>query len=250
MTRTALTPGEREQLDTEGYVVLLDVFTPQECDELGDEMDTAWETYRLHEISDSEEGVRFVDNALHYSAKVQDGLLHPLILDAARLMVGPRLLLNLINGRSPAAGAAGQPLHVLDRRRGRPFDKCNAIWCLDDFTAENGATRVIPGSHLDDTAALARMGDPMDSHSDEVIVEAPRGAVIMHNSHLIHSGRPNSSGSDRRSIHAAYTHPEIPTHYDWTTLPSSVVADLSEPTFDLLGLSEAALDVGRLEARA
>ncbi|MBT2408146.1 MULTISPECIES: phytanoyl-CoA dioxygenase family protein [unclassified Streptomyces] len=249
LNRTALTPGEREQLDTEGYVVLLDVFTPQECDELGDEMDTSWEKFRLHEISDSEEGVRFVDNALYYSAKVQDGLLHPLLLDAASQMVGPRLLLNLINGRSPAAGAAGQPLHVLDRRRGRPFDKCNAIWCLDDFTAENGATRVIPGSHLDDTAALARMGDAMDAHPDEVIVEAPRGAVIMHNSHLIHSGRPNASGADRRSIHAAYTHPEIPTHYDWTALPPAIVADLSEQAFDLLGLKEAALDMEGLGAR-
>ena len=135
-----------------------------------------------------------------------------------------------------APAGPGQPLHVLDRRRGKPFDKCNAIWCLDEFTVLNGATRVLPGSHLDDREALRRMRDPMASHPDEVVVEAPKGSVVFHNSHLIHSGRPNASDGDRRSVHAAYTHPAVPTHYDWSELPESIVHRLSPRMLALLDL--------------
>lgn len=232
----SLSVEQRGQLDTQGFVVLPGVLSPEECDELTSDMDHAWMEHELASVSGSEAGVRFVANALYYSARVQRCLLYPLVLDAARAVVGPELLLNLVNGRSPGPGAAGQPLHDLTRRRGRPFDKCNAIWCLDEFTDANGATRVIPGSHLDASTALASMGDPMDRHPDEVLVEAPKGAVVFHNSHLIHSGRPNHSTGDRKSIHAAYTRPGVPTHYDWTALPPEIVGKLSEEMLDLLGL--------------
>lgn len=222
------------QLHAEGFMVLTGVLSDQECDEYAADMDRAWIERDLALTSESEEGVRFVDNALHYTARVQRCLTHPLILMAARIVLGPDVRLNLVNGRSPGPGAAGQPLHDLSRRRGEPFDKCNAIWCLDEFTAENGATRVIPGSHLDDTNAIARMADPMLPHPDEVIVEASRGSVIFHNSHLIHSGRPNCSSRERRSIHAAYTRKFIPTHYDWTKLPAEIVAQLSAEMRELL----------------
>lgn len=232
-----LSEAEIDALDQHGYVVLENVLSDAECERVADHLDRAWYEHRLDLKSDSEPGVRFVDNALAFSATFESLILEPRVLEAATHVVGDSLVLNLVNGRSPGAGAEGQPLHVLNRRRGKPFAKCNAIWCLDDFTTLNGATRVLPGSHLDDAEALRRMGDPMSVHPDEVIVEAPKGSVVFHNSHLIHSGRPNRSDGDRRSVHAAYTRPDVPTHYDWTELPQSIVDELSPRMLDLLGLS-------------
>lgn len=240
-TSTHLAPALLDQLATDGYVVIPEVLSARRCDELVAGMNQAWEAHGLARYSDDMPGVRFINNSLLHSGDLEDVLLDPKILSAARAVIGDRVLLNLVNGRVPGPGAAGQPLHVLDRRRGAPFDKCNAIWCLSDFTVENGATRVLPGSHLDDTEALARMADPNEPHVDELIVEAPRGSVVFHNSHLIHSGRGNQSARDRDSIHAAYSIPELPTHYDWTTLPEEVAATLSEPMRDLLGLRQPAL---------
>ena len=228
--------AEIDSLDRDGYVVLEGVLTDAECELVADELDRAWYEHRLDLTADSERGVRFVGNALAFSPAFESMLLDPRVLEAAARVVGERLVLNLINGRSPAPGAEGQPLHVLDRRRGKPFDKCNAIWCLDEFTVLNGATRVLPGSHLDDREALRRMRDPMASHPDEVVVEAPKGSVVFHNSHLIHSGRPNASDGDRRSVHAAYTHPAVPTHYDWSELPESIVHRRSPRMLALLDL--------------
>ncbi|MGW3166849.1 phytanoyl-CoA dioxygenase family protein [Streptomyces sp. NPDC001142] len=242
-SRSVLSAAELNQLDRDGYLVIPDVLTTRECEDLSDDMDRAWQQYNLAETTDTEDGVCFVRNALCYCARLQECLLDPRVLQAARAVVGDRLVLNLVNGRSPGPGAAGQPLHVLNRRRGAPFDKCNAIWCLDDFTIESGATRVLPGSHLDDRAALARMGDPMEPHPDEIIVEAPRGAVIFHNSHVIHSGRPNRSNRWRRSIHAAYTRPDVKPHYDWWALPEEITRQLSPMTMALLGREGTALTV-------
>jgi len=233
----------QEQLESDGYVVIPDVLTEARCDELSAEMDRLWIAHDLAQFSDDMPGVRFINNSLAFSSSMQQELLAPALLAAARVVVGDQVLLNLVNGRVPGPGAAGQPLHDLTRRRGRPFDKCNAIWCLADFTQDNGATRVVPGSHLDDTAALASMTDPYAPHPDEVIVEAPKGSVVFHNSHLIHSGRPNVTAQDRPSIHAAYSRPSMATHYDWTELPARISGELSDPMLDLLGLRSDSLRV-------
>ena len=238
-----LTTNQVEKLETDGFLVIPDVLSEADCDRLSNAMAAAWYEFDLDEQSSDVKGVRFIRNALQYSAEIETALIAPAVLDAAKAVVGERLVLNLVNYRTPEPGSAGQPLHDLARRRGRPFEKCNAIWCLDDFTAENGATRVLPGSHLDDTAAKARMGDPNEVHVDEVVVDAPRGAVVFHNSNLIHSGRANKSSRDRRSIHAAYTPPSVPTHYDWTTLPAEVTDRLSDRTLDLLALRAPFLTV-------
>ncbi|MEV6827070.1 phytanoyl-CoA dioxygenase family protein [Amycolatopsis sp. NPDC051102] len=240
---TGLELAQLDRLEAEGYLVIPDVLTAQECEELASEMELAWKTHGLERQSSDMPGVRFINNALAYSAALQKPVLAPAILSAVRAVIGDRVLLNLVNSRTPGPQAKGQPLHDLSRRRGRPFFKCSAIWCLDEFTEENGATRVLPGSHLDDTEALRHMGDPFAVHPHEVIVEAPKGAVIFHNSHLIHSGRANRSARDRRSIHAAYTPPSEETHYDWTALPDDIVAALTDDMLDVLGLRNAYLEI-------
>ena len=224
-------------LDVDGYVVVPDALTPNECLSLSDEIDRVWFEFSLADLGLGEPGVRFVGNLLQYAPLAQLCVEHPVVVAAATAILQGPPRLHLINGRTPGPGALGQPLHDLSRRRGRPFDKCNAIYCLDEFTERNGATRVIPGSHLDDRPALQRLTDPMAPHPDEVLVTAPKGAVIVHNSHLIHSGRPNRSGDHRHSIHAAFTRTDTPTHQDWTALPREVRRALSPGTLALLGLT-------------
>lgn len=239
----SLTAEKLDQLERDGYIVIADVISADRCDRITEQIERAWVDYDLARQSDDVLGVRFINNALAYSISVESELLNPAVLAAASAVLGDRAVLNVVNCRIPGPGALGQPLHDLQRRRGRPFEKCNAIWCLSDFTAQNGATRVVPGTHLSDAHALARLRDPLEPHPDEVIVEAPKGAVIFHNSHLIHSGRPNASGVDRSSIHAAYTVPSVPTHYDWHELSERAIEQFSAPMLDLLALREPWLDL-------
>jgi ectoine hydroxylase-related dioxygenase (phytanoyl-CoA dioxygenase family) len=80
------------------------------------------------------------------------------------------------------------------------------------------------------------MTDPMAPHPDECLVLAPRGSALLHNSHLIHAGTGNRSSSPRRSIHNAFTTPDVESPYDWTTVPAHVQENLSPETLTLLGL--------------
>ena len=80
----------------------------------------------------------------------------------------------------------------------------NALFCIDDFTLDNGATRVIPGSHL-------QISFPSDRYvqQHELIVEAPRGSFIVLDAMTYHSGGANKTNKVRRAINHVYTIPMI-----------------------------------------
>ena len=80
----------------------------------------------------------------------------------------------------------------------------NALYCVDDFTAENGATKVIPGSHL-------TIPFPSDRYikQHEFTVEAPRGSFLVLDAMTYHSGDENRSERERRAVNHVYTIPMI-----------------------------------------
>jgi ectoine hydroxylase-related dioxygenase (phytanoyl-CoA dioxygenase family) len=114
--------------------------------------------------------------------------------------------LSSLNSRAALPGAGLQALHAEGGPVGLgPYQVCNSIWLLDDFTEENGATRVVPGSHRRTVSVRDSVPDPMSPHPDEVRLTAPAGTVIVFNSHLWHGGTTNRTGSPRRAMHSYFT---------------------------------------------
>src|SRR5579859_1002077 len=90
---------------------------------------------------------------------------------------------------APQPGAGLQALHAEGGPTGLgPYQVCNSIWLLDDFTEENGATRVVPGSHRRTVRVGDELPDPLAPHPEQVTLTAPAGTVIVFNSHLWHGG--------------------------------------------------------------
>jgi ectoine hydroxylase-related dioxygenase (phytanoyl-CoA dioxygenase family) len=82
----------------------------------------------------------------------------------------------------------------------KPFMVMTAIWMLDDFTIDNGATRIVPGSHTI-TEPLAKMlAQPLARHPREIVITGRAGSVLIFNGHLWHSGRKNESDGPRRCV--------------------------------------------------
>lgn len=80
-----------------------------------------------------------------------------------------------------------------------------AIVSLCDFTDENGATAVLPGSHR--RPDLQRRPREL-STSAEVLLTGPAGTAFVFSAHLVHRGTKNRSGQDRPALQALWRTPE------------------------------------------
>ena len=77
--------------------------------------------------------------------------------------------------------------------------KCNSNWILTDYTKDNGALCIIPGSHK-----LCRHPKPMEGVEEAVAVEAPAGSVLVFHGNLWHGAFPRVNPGLRLSVNADY----------------------------------------------
>ncbi|WP_439482660.1 phytanoyl-CoA dioxygenase family protein [Cyclobacterium plantarum] len=131
---------------------------------------------------------------------------HPKVLAAIAFVLNADFKLSSLNYRAALPGAGLQKLHVdwPEAVAKNDFMVCNSIWLLDDFSPENGATRIVPGTHLKAALPQDVMEDPMDPHPEEIIINAPAGSVFIFNSHAWHGGTKNGSHAPRRAIHSYF----------------------------------------------
>jgi ectoine hydroxylase-related dioxygenase (phytanoyl-CoA dioxygenase family) len=112
-----------------------------------------------------------------------------------------------LHGRNPLPGFGEQGLHADSRPRvrGEAWSVVTALWMLDDFTSENGATRIVPGSHRLLGAVPKPLAQPGAHHPHELVVSGLAGSVLIINGHLWHSGRRNRSSRPRRAAQHVLT---------------------------------------------
>ncbi|MFO0612962.1 MAG: phytanoyl-CoA dioxygenase family protein [Polyangiaceae bacterium] len=127
---------------------------------------------------------------------------HPLVEAAAARILGRPFRLRDVHGRNPLRGYGQQGLHTdwKPRAVGAPPVVVTLLWMLDDFTRENGATRVVPGSHTWTKPLPKALAQPLAHHPSEIVVSGRAGSVLVFDGHLLHSGRRNESGAPRRTV--------------------------------------------------
>jgi ectoine hydroxylase-related dioxygenase (phytanoyl-CoA dioxygenase family) len=126
---------------------------------------------------------------------------HPALAAAASHVLGTTHCLFGIHGRNPQPGYGQQGLHSdWTREPDNHAVLVTALWMLDDFTTDNGATRVGPGSHLITRPIAKDFAQPLARHPHEKIVTGRAGDVLIFNAYLWHSGRRNQSKGPRRAV--------------------------------------------------
>lgn len=141
---------------------------------------------------------------------------HPRVLAAMQEVLGAEFKLSSLNYRAAKPGKGLQKLHVdwHEAVAVGDFKVCNSIWLLDDFYKENGATRIVPGTHLRSELPQDVLADPFATHPDEVLIEAPAGSVFIFNSHTWHGGTCNNTDRPRRALHSYFCQKDQPQQID------------------------------------
>ncbi len=128
-------------------------------------------------------------------------VMHPLALGTARTFLGhaTNIQLHLTQAIAIGPGATAQPIH----RDQWAFDffpfpqgyevQCNTIWALTEFTEENGATRVVPGSN-------AREDKLAFGPDDTEPAEMSRGSVLFYSGSVYHGGGANRCWRSQRGV--------------------------------------------------
>ncbi|HEX5068274.1 MAG TPA: phytanoyl-CoA dioxygenase family protein [Myxococcota bacterium] len=176
-------------------------------------------------------------------------VLHPLVQGAVQRVLARATShqLHLTQVISIGPGEPAQPIH----RDQWAFDffpfpngyevQCNTIWALTDFTEENGATRVIPGSHL--------YADKLQLHErDSLPAEMEAGSVLLYTGALYHGAGANRSAATRTGINLTYAVSWLRQEENqYLSCPPEIARTLPTPLLRLMGYARGAYALGYVD---
>ncbi|MFC4872733.1 phytanoyl-CoA dioxygenase family protein [Negadavirga shengliensis] len=246
---STLSSEEKEFLDTQGYLNLGVLLTETQLLSIRGKIKELLEKEGEHagrELVDSpyirhprEAGADRLADLVNKGAEFDVFYTHPKVLAAIAHVLGQNIKLSSLNYRAAKPGAGLQKLHADWHEAVGPddFKVCNSIWLLDDFRKENGATRVVPGTHLNTLLPQDALKDPMEHHPEEILIEAPAGSVVVFNSHTWHGGTTNHTSEARRAIHSYFCRRDQPQQVDQKRyIRPETLARISPAAADILGL--------------
>lgn len=204
VTESTLTAGELQALDRDGYIIFSSVIDSEGLARLRAAFESRGQTDEP--TAKKESGTRHVNDLADHDSAIEGVLTHPKILAAVHHVLRKEFRVGEIGGRDPQPGYGQQGLHAdwTTRSKGEPFRIVTTIWLLDDFTSENGATRVVPGTHHLLHPPPKSFSNPSSRHPDEKIIVAGAGSVLVFNGHLWHSGTRNRSNRSRRVVQCIF----------------------------------------------
>ncbi len=160
---------------------------------------------------------------------------NPTLLAVVRLLIMGKFVLNQQNGiinpprKSYTQGAWHRDLPYQHFVSSAPI-AVNALYCVDDFTTENGSTFVLPASHK--TAAF-----PSAEYvkRNALQLEARAGQFVILDCMTFHCGGHNASDNERRAINHVYT---IPFFKQQINLPKNMeVEGVEHDVREILGFT-------------
>jgi ectoine hydroxylase-related dioxygenase (phytanoyl-CoA dioxygenase family) len=160
-------------------------------------------------------------------------VLNETVLALVRHLLGEDILLFSFTANTASKGGLGQPLHG-DQTFAPPETPypliANCAWMLDAYTRENGATRVVPNSHL------LRRWPALDEQIESAPAIGPAGAIMVWDGRLWHGTGVNRTDKPRRGLLAAYCKPFLRTQENSTiSVDPAVLEQASPELLTLLG---------------
>jgi ectoine hydroxylase-related dioxygenase (phytanoyl-CoA dioxygenase family) len=193
-----------ERIARDGYTIIDDVFDAERANALRHELDRLERELDIEPAGNTFEGAHTVRiyNLLTHGPLFEAIPVEPSVLGVVEGVLDPGCLVSSLSSIVIGPGETAQPIHADDQVM--PLDKphvptvCNTMWALSDFTEANGATRVVPGSHLADHSP------DYGRHYDSIPAEMCAGSVLVWHGSLWHGGGANTTDQRRYGIAMNY----------------------------------------------
>jgi len=210
-----MTQEDQDRLDGDGYVVLEDFTGERLLNALRERIGELFlmEGERAGVEFKQEEQTLRLANLVDKGEIFEQVIAVPEILERVGHILGREFKLSSLNVRSANPHSTWvQPLHAdmgaLPDEKG--YWVANTVWMLDDFTSENGAIRMIPGSQEWGRLPQDVLPDPMAPHPREILLTGKAGTVVVMNAHMWHGGTANRTGKPRCALHGFYARADKP----------------------------------------
>jgi ectoine hydroxylase-related dioxygenase (phytanoyl-CoA dioxygenase family) len=196
--------GYVEDIAERGYTVIPDAIEPALLGELRDTLDRLEHDLGAQPGDNGFEGRHTVRiyNLLALDRLFERVPVHERVLPVVEGVLDRGCLISSLSSIAIDPGETAQPIHADDQLmpipKPHPPTVCNTMWALTDFTEANGATRIIPGSHLADASPV------YGQHYDSIAAEMPRGSVLVWHGSLWHGGGANTTDERRVGIAMNY----------------------------------------------
>ena len=228
----ALADADLARVQRDGYVILPDLLSADELAEIEQAVTPLLDRSGRNPFEGHRtQRVYSVLNKTRACDRIAD---HPRVLALLDRLLLPNYLLSMLQVINILPGEQAQMLHTDDAfyplPRPRKALGAATIWAIDDFTAENGATDIIPGSHL--------WGDqrPEPAAREPVVMSA--GSCVFFLSTLWHGGGANRSAHPRLAVTAQYCEPWLRPQEAFTlSISRDTVRTVSEDIRRMLGYS-------------
>jgi ectoine hydroxylase-related dioxygenase (phytanoyl-CoA dioxygenase family) len=239
-----LSDSGRQQLDDKGYIVLPALIGGELLETLRTRIEEllAQEGAAAGSEFKQEANTQRLANLVNKGGIFQRVIETPQVLECMEHVLGKRFKLSSLNVRSADPFSdCSQPLHA---DSGAVADEhgywvCNSVWMLDDFTTENGAIRMVPGSQRWRRLPQDALADPVAPHPQEELLTGKAGTVVVMNAHMWHGATANCTARKRRAMHAFYTRWDKPQQqYQKNLLSPAVQASLTPSLRKLLALDD------------
>jgi ectoine hydroxylase-related dioxygenase (phytanoyl-CoA dioxygenase family) len=243
------------RIDDDGFTIIEDAVEPDLVVGLRDAIRRLQDELGIAPLGTAAEGHSTLRmyNLLAKDPVFQAMPVHASVLPIVERLLDPGCLLSGMTAIDIGPGEDAQPMHgddiVMSRHLARPHAPMmvTSMWALTDFTAENGGTRFIPGSHR--LPVIARR--ELDQHEVRSL-EMPAGSLMIFHGSLWHGGGANTSADDwRLGVNVQYCPGFVrqqQNHY--LAIPREVAATFSDRLLELLGYRLYKGVMGHIDGRS
>jgi ectoine hydroxylase-related dioxygenase (phytanoyl-CoA dioxygenase family) len=193
-----------ERVRTEGWVVVENAISADLVEAINEDLLRLERALGIVPADNLFEGLRTtrIYNLLVHGPLYQRIPVHPNVLPVVERVLDPGLLISSLSSIAIGPDEDAQMIHADDQvvalPKPHPPIICNTMWAITDFTEENGATRLCPGTHK-----LDHSPDPLE-HYESIPAEMAKGSVLIWVGSLWHGGGANRTNRRRVGIAMNY----------------------------------------------